>query len=145
MSAQASFPSGVLATLLGFRPGMNVTVSHAPAGFLEALRPLPEGVALVDSARMGFDVQVFFATKKTELLERLTMAKPAMAVNGTVWAAFPSEPLASLAPSEDFVRLAALELGLEDDRKVDLGAGWCALRLHWKPRTPRKEVPEARA
>jgi hypothetical protein len=132
-----------LTSMLGIRGGMNVSILNAPPGFLEALLPLPEGTALVDSSKTGLDVQVLFTARKLELLEKLTTLTQKMAVMGAIWVCFPAAEDPH-APSEDFVRLAALELGLTDTRKLLLDPSWVALKLQWKPRPPRPEIPDAR-
>lgn len=134
-----------VSSLLGIRPGMNIAIHHPPPGFLEALAPLPEGVSLLDSSRLGLDLQVLFASRKTELVERLVGLTRSMSVVGCLWVCFPTVSDDPHAPPEDFVRLAGLELGLADNRKVMLGPDWTALRFVWKPRGPRLELPEARA
>lgn len=135
-----------LSSMLGIRGGMNIAVHNAPPGFLEALHPLPEGVSLLDTgARTGLDVQVLFAQKKLELVEKLAAATRGMSVMGAVWVCFPAGPEQPHAPSEDFVRLAALELGLTDTKRLMLDPAWNALKLQWKPRNPRVELPSARA
>jgi hypothetical protein len=131
-----------LTLLLGIRPGMNVSVLNAPPGFLEALLPLPEGAALVDIAKTGLDVQIVFTAKKTELVEKLSQMVRAMAVHGAVWVCFPPASDNPQVPTEDFVRYAALEMGLEDTKKVMLGPAWVGLKLQWRPRAPRAEKPQ---
>jgi len=133
-----------LTTLLGVRPGMNVSVRNAPPDFLEALLPMPEGATLIDSARTGLDLIVFFTGKKLELVEQLTRLVQQMSVTGSIWVAFPTVET-PLSPSEDFVRLAALEMGLEDTKRVFLGPAWLALRLQRRSRVPRIELPQAQA
>lgn len=133
-----------LSSMLGLRPGMNVSVIGAPPGFMEALAPLPEGVSLVDTSKLGLDLQVLFATRKLDLIEKLALAPQKMAVLGAIWVCYPTGADPN-APSEDFVRLAALELGLTDTKKLILDPAWEALRLQWKPRPPRPEIPSARA
>lgn len=134
-----------ISSMLGIRPGMNVSIHNAPPGFMEALFPLPEGVALIDSSKLGLDVQVLFTGKKTEVVERLGSLSRAMSVVGSIWVCFPTTSDSPHAPSEDFVRLAALEMGLTDTRKVMLGPEWTALRLQRKSRAPRPEAPSAEA
>lgn len=132
-----------LTTMLGIRPGMYVSVLNAPPGFMEALLPLPEGASLLDSSKTGIDVQVLFTTKKTELIEKLVVLTRGMAVHGSLWICFPASGDGPHVPTEDFVRLAALELGLEDTKKLLLDPAWLALRLQWRPRAPRPEKPQA--
>lgn len=134
-----------LAALLGIRPGMRVSLLNAPDGFAARLDPLPEGVALIDTSKTGLDLTLFFCTKKTELVEKLPALARGMAVTGYVWVCFPAATESSQCPTEDFVRMAALELGLSDDKKLVVDAGWTALRLAWKPRAPRLEKPQIQA
>jgi hypothetical protein len=134
-----------LSSMLGVRAGMNVSVLNAPDGFLEKLLPLPEGASLVDSSKLGLDVTVYFTAKKTDLIETLPKLSRGMAVMGAVWVVFPSESTDVLAPNEDFVRLAALEMGLTDTKKVLLDPQWVGLRLQWRAKPPRPELPQATA
>jgi hypothetical protein len=151
MSFGGPFLIAPLTSMLGIRPGMNVSIHNAPAGFMEALLPLPEGAALIDSAKTGLDVQVLFSTRKTELVEKLASLTRGMAVTGAIWVAFPTSAALSTstvlphAPSEDFVRLAALEMGLTDTKKVMLDPAWTALKLQRKAKPPRVDLPSARA
>jgi len=134
-----------LPVLLGIRPGMRVSVLNAPEGFLERLAPLPEGVALIDNSKTGLDLTLYFSTKKTDLLEKLPVLARGMAVTGHIWVCFPAATETSQCPTEDFVRVAALEIGLSDDKKLVVDAGWTGLRLAWKPRAPRLEKPQISA
>ncbi|MBK7858221.1 MAG: DUF3052 family protein [Archangiaceae bacterium] len=134
-----------LSALLGVRAGMRVSVLHAPEGFLARLEPLPAGVALVDWSKTGLDLTLYFSTKKTELVEKLPALARGMSVTGFIWVIFPSATESSQVLTEDFVRVAALELGMTDDKKVVIDAGWTALRLAWKPRAPRLDKPQIQA
>lgn len=134
-----------LSSMLGIRAGMNVSIHNAPAGFMEALLPLPEGAFLSDSAKTGLDVQVLFTSKKTEVVEKLAALTRGMAVTGAIWVCFPICVELTHAPSEDFVRLAAIEVGLTDTKKLILDPAWMALKLQRKARNPRVELPSARA
>ncbi len=134
-----------LSSMLGVRAGMNVSVLHAPDGFMEKLLPLPEGAALVDSSKLGLDLTIFFTQRKTEVVEQLAKLSRGMAVLGAIWVVFPSETPDILAPNEDFVRLAALEMGLTDTKKVLLDPAWVGLRLQWRAKPPRAELPQANA
>lgn len=134
-----------LSSMLGIRGGMNVSIHNPPDGFMEALLPLPEGAALVDTAKTGLDVQVLFTGKKTELVEKMAALTRGMSVTGAIWVCFPTESELTWSPSEDFVRLAALEMGLTDTKKLMLDPGWTALKLQRRARNPRPELPSARA
>ena len=145
MSFGGPFLIAPLTSMLGIRAGMNVSIHNAPVGFMEALLPLPEGAALIDTAKTGLDVQVLFSAKKTELVEKLASLTRGMAVTGSIWVCFPTSTELTFAPSEDFVRLAALEMGLTDTKKVMLDPAWTALKLQRKAKNPRPELPSARA
>jgi hypothetical protein len=134
-----------LPSLLGIRPGMHVSVINPPDGFLDVLHPLPDGAELLDSARTGLDVTVFFTSKKVELVEKLPGLARGMAVTGTIWVCFPHATLGPTIPTEDFVRLAALEIGLSDNKLLLLDPAWSGLRLVWKPRAARPEKPQVSA
>ena len=134
-----------LPSLLGIRPGMLVSVLNPPDGFLEKLLPMPEGVELLDHARTGLDVTIFFTLRKVELVEKLSGLARGMAVTGTIWVCYPNAPEAPQAPTEEFVRLAGLEIGLHDNKLLLLDPAWSALRLVWRPRPARLEKPQATA
>lgn len=134
-----------LPMLLGIRPGAKVSLINPPADFLERLGPLPEGVEFLSKAATGLDVIMLFTSDKVELLERLPGLARSMAVTGKIWALWPraKEGLSRNALSEDFVRLAALEMGLVDDKRYDLDETWVGLRLVWRPRRPRPDKPKS--
>ena len=66
----------------------------------------------------------------------------AMALAGRLWIAW--RPGAAPPLDEVFVRQAALEHGLVDDRRAEVLPGWTGLRLRWRSR-PRVERPAPRA
>ena len=134
-----------LPSMLGIRPGMRVSVQNAPESFHTKLQPLPDGVTLLDVAKTGLDVTVYFALKKTDLIEKLPRLSQGMAVTGSIWVCFPNSTSNELVPTEDFIRLAALEIGLHDNKKLMLDPEWTGLRLVWKPRSPRPEKPQLQA
>jgi hypothetical protein len=132
-----------LPLLLGIREGCSLRVINPPPDFVDALAPLPGAVAIVEHAQLGIDVQVLFARRKVELIERLTTMAHNMNPAGCIWVCIPVAADAPSAPSEDFTRLAALELGLTDVRILVLSADWVALKLKRKGRAPRATLPEA--
>ena len=134
-----------LPSLLGIRPGMKVSVLNAPEGFIQKLEPLPVGVALLEQARTGLDVTIFFTTKKVELVEKLSALARGMAVTGTIWVCYPLMLEGPQVPTEEFVRLAGLEIGLTDNKLLLLDPAWSGLRLIWKPRAARLEKPQPTA
>lgn len=131
-----------LAIALGIRSGSKVSIINPPAGFVARLNPLPAGVEFLITARTGLDVILFFAQRPDELVSRLPSLSRAMAVTGGIWICWRRAERPS-GLSEEFIRQAALEIGLVDDKHFDLDESWSGLRLIWKPR-PRAEKPRAR-
>ncbi len=136
----SSFLTAPLAAMLGIKAGSKVTLLNPPSGFAARLNPLPDGVEFLVTAQSGLDIILFFTGKKTELVERLPALVRAMAQTGGIWVCFPIRPTA-IAPSEDFVRLFGLELGLVDNKRCVLDEDWTALRLVRGPKSPRPERP----
>ena len=145
MRFEGPYLLGPLTSLLGIRPGMNVHVVSPPEGFMEKLLPLPDGAALVATSKTGIDLTILFAERKIDVVEKLKTLSHGMALTGAIWVVYPTTSDAAQAPTEEFIRLAAMELGLTDTKRLMLGPAWSALRLQWRPRAPRLEVPRAEA
>ena len=80
-----------LSKKLLIKPGYRVLVINAPAGYLTALNPLPEGVTMSETLNGDFDlVQVFvrsIADANACAPKALTALKP----NGLLWFAYPKK------------------------------------------------------
>lgn len=127
-----------LSLLLGIKTGAKVSVINPPPGFVQRLNPIPDGVEFLVTSVSGLDVILFFTSTAHELVERLPALSRAMALTGSVWICFPEGARRPL--DEDFVRHAALDLGMVDDKRAALGGGWHGLRLVWRQRG-RPEKP----
>jgi hypothetical protein len=130
-----------LPTLLGIRAGHKVSVINPPRGFVQRLNPLPDGVEFLVTAQAGLDVILFFTRDAKELVERLPALSRAMAVTGGIWVCWPSDATGRPPVSEEFVRHAALDIGLVDNKIAHLDELWTGLRLVWRPKG-RLEKPE---
>ena len=108
---------------------------------MEALGTLPESVAVLGSGVLGIDVQVHFTCKKVEAVERLSIMVRRMSPRGSIWVCIPVGISNVLVPSEEFIRLAAIELGLRDIRVLQLSLDWCGLLLKRKLSPARVELP----
>jgi hypothetical protein len=120
---------------------MTVSLRHMPQEFQEKLLPFLEGVHLLDMCKTGVDLTLFFADSKVELVKHFSKLTRGMSANGRIWVFFPEDAATEEVPSEDFVRLTALYLGLTDDRQCPLVSGWLGLRFLWRPRSKRLEKP----
>jgi hypothetical protein len=132
-----------LCATLGIRAGAKVSLINPPPGFIQRLNPLPAGVEFLVTAVTGLDVIIFFTTDAKELVARLPALARAMAVRGGIWVCYPMGGDRPTGIDEDFVRHAALEIGLVDDKRAHLDALWSGLRLVWKPK-PRLDKPDRR-
>lgn len=124
--------SSSLSLVLGIKSGCKVSVINPPPGFVSKLNPLPDGVEFLITAVTGLDIILFFTRDRSEIVARLPALSRAMATRGRIWVCWPDGDKACKI-TEDFVRLAALDIGLIDDKHVDLDGTWRGLRLAWKP------------
>ncbi len=136
--ALASLPA-----MLGIRAGSKVSVINPPRGFVQKLNPLPDGVEFLITAQTGLDVILFFTHDATELVQRLPALARAMALTGGIWVCWPGGEGIKTSLSEDFVRQAALDIGLVDNKICTIDETWTGLRLVRRPRG-RLDKPEGR-
>lgn len=136
--ALASLPA-----MLGIRAGSKVSVINPPRGFVQKLNPLPDGVEFLITAVTGLDVILFFTSDAQELVQRLPALARAMALTGGIWVCWPGGEGVKTSLSEDFVRHAALDIGLVDNKLCTIDATWTGLRLVRRPRG-RLDKPEGR-
>ncbi|HLM48212.1 DUF3052 family protein [Archangium sp.] len=144
--AMASLPA-----MLGIKSGSKVSVINPPRGFVQQLNPLPDGVEFLITAQTGLDVILFFTQDAHELVQRLPALSRAMALTGGIWVCWPSGEGIKTALSEDFIRQAALDIGLVDNKLCLIDSTWTGLRLVRRPRgrldkpDHRKKLPTAQA
>ncbi|WP_338864319.1 DUF3052 family protein [Myxococcus stipitatus] len=136
--ALASLPA-----MLGIRAGSKVSVINPPRGFVQRLNPLPDGVEFLITAQTGLDVILFFSQDAKELVQRLPALARAMALTGGIWVCWPGGEGIKTSLSEDFVRQAALDIGLVDNKICIIDSTWTGLRLVRRPRG-RLDKPEGR-
>lgn len=136
-------PTAPLTVMLGIRSGTKVSIINPPKGFVQKLNPLPDGVEFLITAQSGLDVILFFCSDASELVARLPALSRAMAVHGGIWVCWPQSPDLRSTVNEEFVRHAALDIGLVDNKHAHLDGVWHGLRLVWRPKE-RLEKPGAR-
>lgn len=74
---------------LKLKPGLRATILNAPAGYLDELSPLPEGVQLLQAAEGKFDwVQIFVHTQ-ANLGSVLPQALPRLKPLSLLWISYP--------------------------------------------------------
>jgi hypothetical protein len=131
-----------LCPALGIKTGSKVALINPPAGFVQGLNPLPEGVEFLVTATTGLDVILFFTEDPKELVERLPALCRASTLQGGIWICWPSGNEKARI-TEDFIRQAALALGLTDEKRLTFDMTWSGLRLVRRSRG-KLEKPESR-
>jgi hypothetical protein len=76
-------------------------------------------------------------------VQRLPALSRALALTGGLWVCWAQPPDAPEPLDEDFVRLAALDIGMVDNKRFHIDETWTALRLVRRSR-PRPDKPEPR-
>lgn len=126
----AGYSGTPLTKKLGIKPGSTVLPVDAPDDYLELLRPLPEGVVLLDAAQSGVDIVHLFTNSRDELSSRLARLREVIKQDGTIWVSWYKK--AAKLPTEiteDTVRDAALPLGLVDVKVCAVDDRWSGLKL----------------
>lgn len=125
----AGYSGTPLAQKLGIKEGHRVILLGAPAGFADALAPLPP-VTLATALRGAADVIVLFTTRRAELEKRLAAVRKAMTPAAGFWVAWPKK--SAKVPTdmtEQVVRDVALPTGLVDNKVCAIDDTWSGLRL----------------
>src|SRR5918998_2274544 len=118
---------------LGIKEGARVVFVRAPAGFAEALGPLPDEVAVKKQARGPLDVIVLFAQRADELRTRFAKLKGALDPAGGLWVAYPKK--SSKIPADLTFELAqqiGLDEGLVDNKSCAIDDDWSGLRFVYR-------------
>ena len=113
------------------QPGQRVLVLNPPAGYLDALQPLPEG-ASADARPAGgaYDAVQVFALDRAALEGRVPAALAALKPGGLLWAAYPKPgdgPTSDLTRDHGWGTLHAA--GLVAVTQVGIDGSWNALRF----------------
>src|SRR5687768_6449771 len=82
-------PDNALLKKLKLKPGQRAAILRAPAGFLDSLQPLPEGVKLGAELAGPLDWIQIFVKNQAELAELAPLLPPAMQPACMLWIAFP--------------------------------------------------------
>jgi len=134
----AGYSGTPLAQKLGLKPGARLMLGgEVPAGFAEALAPLPEGVRIrrwpEDHDQGPADVIVYFTRSRAAFLADLVGLSATLTPSGGLWIAWPKKS-AKVATdvTEDAVREVALPIGVVDNKVCAIDETWSGLRLVWR-------------
>jgi hypothetical protein len=117
---------------LQLKPGQHALFLNAPEGYIAALGPLPDGVALVDGPAGTLDFVQLFVRDSAELTTHAPAALAAIKRDGVLWIAYPKQ---SAKVKTDITRdrgwAAITAAGLRPVTQIAIDETWSALR--WRP------------
>jgi 1-acyl-sn-glycerol-3-phosphate acyltransferase len=128
----ARVAESALSRKLLIQAGQRVLILNAPPGYLEDLRPLPEGAVADEQANGPNDVVQLFARDRAQLERDAGAALGALKPGGVLWMAYPNPkqgPVADLSRDHGWGVLHAA--GLVAVTQVSLSDDWNSLR--WRP------------
>ncbi len=119
-----------LSQKLQMKTGQRAVIINPPAGYLERLAPLPEGIELVESPEGQFDfVQVFVKTME-DLQKFLPVAAQAVKHDALLWIAYPKGGAkAGTDLNRDILWNAVSPHNLSGVTLVSLDEVWSAMRF----------------
>ena len=124
----AGYSGTPLPQKLGIKPGARLRFLAAPAGFADALGPLPAGVSF--APRGAADVVVFFTSSRTELKKRFPAVARGLDPAGGLWIAWPKKSSGVATElDENVVRDIGLAEGLVDNKVCAIDETWSGLRF----------------
>ena len=82
-------PESALAKKLKLKAGQHAAILNAPEGYLEQLRPLPDGVELLDHVEGKVDWAQLFVRNKSELDRMAPQVIAALKPESLLWISFP--------------------------------------------------------
>jgi hypothetical protein len=115
---------------LGLKEGQRVALYGAPAGFRNALEPLPPGIQWRTTLRGPLDCILLFAPAAATLDSAVRPAASALSAAGMLWVAWPKK--AAKIPTdltEDRVREYGLAAGLVDVKVCAVTEVWSGLKF----------------
>ncbi len=126
----AGYSGTPLIKKLGIKPGQRIAIIGSPPDYWDLLRPLPEGVQVVEAGTGALDVLHLFFTNKDAMRAGLARHAGAIAPDGMIWVSWPKKASGVVSDlSEDDIREAALALGLVDIKVAAVDSTWSGLKL----------------
>ncbi len=129
-NATPGYSGTPLAKKLGITGGTRVLPINSPADYTALLEPLPDGVSFVTRMSRTVDVVHLFATRRTDLAQRLATLRDALRPDAMVWVSWPKK--SAKVPTditEDIIRAVALPMGFVDVKVCAVTDVWSGLKL----------------
>lgn len=115
---------------LQIKPGKALAVVGAPAGFLGALKPLPEGVRRSATLRANADVILGFVRTRRQALAGARKWKRRLAEGGILWICYPKLTSSAAGELSRDVLWRDLEpLGMRPVAMIAIDGTWSAMRV----------------
>lgn len=128
-SLLAGYAGTPLPKKLGIKPGSTLVLVDAPAGFVEILGKLPEGVRVTEQASGTPDVVLWFNRIRTTYEQRLPEMIP-LAEKGGLWVTWPKKASGVETDlTQVVVRKLGLAAGLVDFKVCAIDKIWTGLRF----------------
>ena len=115
---------------LRIQAGQRALILNPPAGYVESLGDLPEGVKLADRPEGPFDFVHLFVRDSNELGNLAPAAIAAVAYDGLLWISYPKRSSkVETDLSRDVLWELMMETGLRPVTQVSIDDVWSALRF----------------
>jgi hypothetical protein len=112
------------------KAGQRAIILNAPAGYLDQLAPLPEGVEIAASPEGQFDFVQLFTKDMADLQKFLPLAKQAVKYDALLWVAYPKgSAKTGMDLNRDLLWAAASEHHLTGVTLISLDEIWSAMRF----------------
>jgi hypothetical protein len=121
--------SGLVKKLL-IKPGYQALILNAPAGYLERLEPLPEGVTLTQEPSTNLDWVQLFVQDTAALAQWIPVALASVKHDGLLWICYPKGGAkANTDLNRDSLWQLIESMGLRAVAMVAIDEQWSAMRF----------------
>ncbi len=129
---------------LQIKPGSHLLLLNAPASFLAALLPLPEGLTLDPPTTSYYDYVHLFAKDSGELQRFAPTALAAVKVDGLLWVSYPKKSAkmpTDLSRDEGWAIIT--EAGYRGIRQIAIDSTWSAVRFRKQEAQQEDDIVDA--
>jgi hypothetical protein len=115
---------------LSVKPGSRFLLVNPPAGYIEKLGKLPEGVVLLSDSSCQVEAIQVFVANRSELEETLPQLKELLEAKGMLWVTYHKGTSSVKTDiNRDTIFSYAQTLGLQGVAMISIDDDWSALRL----------------
>jgi hypothetical protein len=128
----AGYSGTPLVKKLGIKPGFNVALLNAPAGYASEL-DLPAGVTINSRSHQLLDLAQLFVKSEKELRTKFPMYAKRLKAAGMLWVSWPKKSSGvSTDLTENLVREIGLAAGLVDVKICAVSEVWSGLKFVYR-------------